>query len=455
MKLTKKIMLSENDMPRMWYNIVADMPNKPLPVLHPATKQPVTLDDLSPIFAKGLCEQEVSQERWIEIPDEVYNLYRIYRPTPLVRASGLEKALDTPAKIYFKNESVSPVGSHKLNSAIPQAYYNKIEGTKHITTETGAGQWGSAMSVACKHFGLDLRVFMVKVSFEQKPFRRSIMNTYGATVFASPSSETEIGRKMQQQFPGTAGSLGMAISEAVEEAIKDPDTKYTLGSVLNHVMIHQSIIGLEAEKQMDIAGDYPDVVIACFGGGSNFGGIAMPFMRHNFVDGKKTRFIAAEPASCPKLSRGKFQYDFGDTEGYTPLIPMYTVGHEFEPASIHAGGLRYHGAGQIVSQLLKDNLIEVQDIPQLETFDAATLFARCEGIIPAPESSHAIAAAIREALKCKEEGTEKTILFNLSGHGLIDMVAYRQYMDGQLSNYEVPQAEIDKNLAKIAELQPK
>ncbi len=455
MKLTKKIMLSENDMPRMWYNIVADMPNKPLPVLHPATKQPVTLDDLSPIFAKGLCEQEVSQERWIEIPDEVYNLYRIYRPTPLVRASGLEKALDTPAKIYFKNESVSPVGSHKLNSAIPQAYFNKIEGTKHITTETGAGQWGSAMSVACKHFGLDLRVFMVKVSFEQKPFRRSIMNTYGATVFASPSNETEIGRKMQQQFPGTSGSLGMAISEAVEEAIKDPDTKYTLGSVLNHVMIHQSIIGLEAEKQMDIAGDYPDVVIACFGGGSNFGGIAMPFMRHNFVDGAKTRYIAAEPASCPKLSRGKFQYDFGDTEGYTPLIPMYTVGHEFEPASIHAGGLRYHGAGQIVSQLLKDGMIEVQDIPQLETFDAATLFARCEGIIPAPESSHAIAAAIREALKAKEEGKEKTILFNLSGHGLIDMVAYRQYMDGQLTNYEVPQAEIDKNLAKIAELQPK
>ena len=444
MKLTKKIMLAENDMPKMWYNIVADMPNKPLPVLHPATKQPVTIDDLSPIFAKGLCE-----------PEEVYNLYRIYRPTPLVRASGLEKALDTPAKIYFKNESVSPVGSHKLNSAIPQAYFNKIEGTKHITTETGAGQWGSAMSVACKHFGLDLRVFMVKVSFEQKPFRRSIMNTYGATVFASPSNETEIGRKMQQQFPGTAGSLGMAISEAVEEAIKDPDTKYTLGSVLNHVMIHQSIIGLEAEKQMDLAGDYPDVVIACFGGGSNFGGIAMPFMRHNFVDGKNTRFIAAEPASCPKLSRGKFQYDFGDTEGYTPLIPMYTVGHEFEPASIHAGGLRYHGAGQIVSQLLKDGMIEVQDIPQLETFDAATLFARCEGIIPAPESSHAIAAAIREALKCKEEGTEKTILFNLSGHGLIDMVAYRQYMDGQLSNYEVPQAEIDKNLAKIAELQPK
>lgn len=455
MKLTKKIMLSENDMPKMWYNIMADMPNKPLPVLHPATKKPVTIDDLSPIFAKGLCEQEISQERWIEIPDEVYNLYRIYRPTPLVRASGLEKALDTPAKIYFKNESVSPVGSHKLNSALPQAYFNKIEGTKHITTETGAGQWGSAMSIACKHFGLDLRVFMVKVSFEQKPFRRSIMNTYGATVFASPSSETEIGRKMQQQFPGTAGSLGMAISEAVEEAIKDPDTKYTLGSVLNHVMIHQSIIGLEAEKQMDIAGDYPDVVIACFGGGSNFGGIAMPFMRHNFVDGAKTRYIAAEPASCPKLSRGKFLYDFGDTEGFTPLIPMYTVGHEFEPASIHAGGLRYHGAGQIVSQLLKDGMIEVQDIPQLETFDAATLFARCEGIIPAPESSHAIAAAIREALKAKEEGKEKTILFNLSGHGLIDMVAYRQYMDGQLSNYEVPQAEIDKNLAKIAELQPK
>lgn len=455
MKLTKKFVLAENEMPRQWYNIMADMPNKPLPVLHPGTKKPVTIDDLKPIFATELCKQELSEERWIDIPDEVYNLYRIYRPTPLVRASGLEKALDTPAKIYFKNESVSPVGSHKLNSAIPQAYFNKIDGTLHLTTETGAGQWGSAMSIASKHFGLDLRVFMVKVSYEQKPFRRSIMNTYGASVFASPSNETEIGRKMQQQFPGTAGSLGMAISEAVEEAIKNPNTKYTLGSVLNHVMIHQSIIGLEAEKQMDIAGDYPDVVIACFGGGSNFGGIAMPFMRHNFIDGKKTRYIAAEPASCPKLSRGKFMYDFGDTEGFTPLIPMYTVGHEFEPASIHAGGLRYHGAGQIVSQLLKDGMIEVQDIPQLETFEAATLFARAEGIIPAPESSHAIAATIREALKAKEEGVEKTILFNLSGHGLIDMAAYRQFMDGQLSNYEVPQSDIERNLAMITELQPK
>ncbi len=454
MKTTKKIVLPENEMPTAWYNIVADMPTKPMPMLNPKTKQVLTKEDMEPIFAKALIDQEFSQERWIEIPDEVRDLYRIYRPTPLVRASGLEKALDTPAKIYFKNESVSPVGSHKLNSAIPQAYFNKIQGIKHLTTETGAGQWGSSLSIACKHFGLDLRVFMVKVSYEQKPYRKAVMNTYGAQVFASPSAETEIGRKMRQQFPGTNGSLGMAISEAVEEALKDEYTRYALGSVLNHVMLHQTIIGLEAEKQMEIAGDYPDVVIGCFGGGSNFGGISLPFLRHRLVDGKQVRLIAAEPASCPKLTRGKFAYDYGDTEGYTPLLPMYTLGHDFQPASIHAGGLRYHGAGTIISQLRKDGFIEAQAIQQEETFKAGILFAQAEGIIPAPESTHAISVAIREALKAKEEGTEKVILFNLSGHGLIDMMSYEKYLQGGLHNFEIEQSTIDSSIESIQSLQP-
>lgn len=454
MKTTKKILLPENEMPKAWYNVVADMKTKPMPFLNPKTKELLTEEDLEPIFAKELIKQEFSTERWIEIPDEVRDLYRIYRPTPLVRASGLEKALDTPAKIYFKNESVSPVGSHKLNSAIPQAYYNKIQGIKHLTTETGAGQWGSAMSIACKHFGIDLRVFMVKCSYEQKPYRKAVMNTYGARVFASPSDVTEIGRKMREEFPGTSGSLGMAISEAVEEALKDEYTHYTLGSVLNHVSLHQTISGLEAEKQMEIAGDYPDMVIACFGGGSNFCGITFPFLRHKLTDGKDVKLIAAEPASCPKLTRGRFNYDFGDTEGYTPLIPMYTLGHDFEPASIHAGGLRYHGAGSIVSQLKKDGYIEAQDIHQDETFKAGILFSQAEGIIPAPESTHAIAVAIREALKAKEEGKEKVILFQLSGHGLIDMMSYEKYLHGELTNYEVPQELIDKSVEKIQTLQP-
>lgn len=454
MKTTKKILLPENEMPKAWYNVVADMKTKPMPFLNPKTKELLTEEDLEPIFAKELIKQEFSTDRWVEIPDEVRDLYRIYRPTPLVRASGLEKALDTPAKIYFKNESVSPVGSHKLNSAIPQAYYNKIQGIKHLTTETGAGQWGSAMSIACKHFGIDLRVFMVKCSYEQKPYRKAVMNTYGARVFASPSDVTEIGRKMREEFPGTSGSLGMAISEAVEEALKDEYTHYTLGSVLNHVSLHQTISGLEAEKQMEIAGDYPDMVIACFGGGSNFCGITFPFLRHKLTDGKDVKLIAAEPASCPKLTRGKFNYDFGDTEGYTPLIPMYTLGHDFEPASIHAGGLRYHGAGSIVSQLKKDGYIEAQDIHQDETFKAGILFSQAEGIIPAPESTHAIAVAIREALKAKEEGKEKVILFQLSGHGLIDMMSYEKYLHGELTNYEVPQELIDKSVENIQTLQP-
>ena len=452
MKVTKKIILSENDMPTQWYNIVADLTNKPLPMLHPGTKQPLKPEEMEGLFAKGLVEQEFTKERYVDIPDEVRDLYRIYRPTPLVRASGLEKALDTPAKIYFKNESVSPVGSHKLNSAIPQAYYNKIQGIKHMTTETGAGQWGSALSIACRHFGIDLKVFMVQVSYDQKPYRKSVMHTYGAEVIASPSNTTEVGRRLQAAHPGTSGSLGMAISEAVEVAMKQPDTRYGLGSVLNHVILHQTIIGEEAKKQMEIAGDYPDVVIGCFGGGSNFCGISFPFLRDNLVDDKHTRFIAAEPSSCPKLTRGKFEYDFGDSEGFTPLLPMFTLGHDFEPADIHAGGLRYHGAGTIVSQLMKDKLIEAADVDQLESFEAGVLFAQAEGIIPAPESTHAISVAIKEALKAKEEGKEKVILFNLSGHGLIDMASYDRYFAGELKNYVVPEEEITRNVAKLEKL---
>lgn len=444
---TKKFLLQESDLPEKWYNIVAEMTTKPQPLIHPGTKQPLKVADLSPLFAEELAKQELNDtDTWIEIPEEVRDKYKIYRPTPLVRAYGLEKALDTPAHIYFKNESVSPVGSHKLNSALPQAYYNKIEGTTNLTTETGAGQWGTALSFASKTFGLELAVYMVKLSYEQKPYRRSLMQAWGAQVIASPSMSTKAGRKILTDMPNYQGSLGTAISEAVELAMQTPNCKYALGSVLNHVSLHQTVIGLEAEKQMAMADEYPDIVIGCFGGGSNFSGISFPFLRHNIKEGKKTRFIAAEPASCPKLTRGKFQYDFGDEAGYTPLIPMFTLGHNFTPAHIHAGGLRYHGAGSIVSQLLKDNLIEAVDVQQLDTFKAGILFAQTEGIIPAPESTHAIAVAVSEALKAKEEGTPKTILFNLSGHGLIDMTAYDQYLAGDLTNYEVTDAEIAKNL---------
>lgn len=433
MKVTKKIVLEENEMPTRWYNILADMKNPPAPLLNPMTQQPLTVDEMSTLFARGLAEQEFSKERFIEIPDEVRDLYRIWRPSPLVRASGLEKALDTPAKIYFKNESVSPVGSHKLNSAVPQAYYNKIEGIQHLTTETGAGQWGSALSIACKHFGLDLRVYMVRVSYEQKPYRKSVMRTYGATVIPSPSETTEAGRRLLAQYPNTPGSLGMAISEAVEYARNHENTRYALGSTLNHVCLHQTIIGEEARLQLEKTGDYPDVVIACFGGGSNFCGISFPFLRDKLAGNTKTRFIAAEPASCPKLTQGRFEYDFGDSQGLTPLIPMYTLGHDFQPAAIHAGGLRYHGGGQLISQLMKDGWIEARDVPQLDSFKAGVLFSQVEGIIPAPESTHAIYVAIQEALKAKEEGVEKTILFNLSGHGLIDMASYDRYFAGELS----------------------
>lgn len=447
---TKRFILPENEIPTHWYNIQADMVNKPMSPLNPATKEPLKPEDMYPIFAEELCRQELNQtDQWIEIPEEVREMYKYYRSTPLVRAYGLEKALGTPAHIYFKNESVSPMGSHKLNSAIPQAYYCKKEGVKNVTTETGAGQWGASLAYAARLFGLEAAVYQVKISYEQKPYRRSIMQTFGAQVTPSPSMSTRAGKDILTAHPNHQGSLGTAISEAIELARTTPDCKYTLGSVLSHVTLHQTVIGLEAEKQMALAGEYPDMVIACFGGGSNFGGIAFPFMRHNILDGKKTRFIAAEPASCPKLTRGKFRYDFGDEAGYTPLLPMYTLGHNFAPANIHAGGLRYHGAGVIVSQLLKDGLMEAMDIQQLESFDAGALFARVEGIIPAPESCHAIAATIREANKCKETGEEKVILFNLSGHGLIDMASYDKYFNGDLINYPLDQGEIDRNIAEL------
>lgn len=449
MEKRKKFMLAESEIPTQWYNIVAEMKNKPQPMINPQTKEPLKPEDLFPLFAEELARQEMNdKDVWIDIPEEVREKYKTYRPTPLVRAYGLEKALDTTAHIYFKNESVSPVGSHKLNSALPQAYYNKIDGTTNITTETGAGQWGTALAYATKAFGLELAVYMVKISYEQKPYRRSLMQTWGAQVIPSPSMSTKAGRKIITENPTYQGSLGTAISEAIELAMQTPNCKYALGSVLNHVSLHQTVIGLEAEKQMEMAGEYPDIVIGCFGGGSNFSGISFPFLRHKIKDGKKTRFIAAEPSSCPKLTRGKFQYDHGDETGYTPLIPMYTLGHTFAPANIHAGGLRYHGAGSIVSQLLKDDLLEAVDIKQLDSFKAGVLFARTEGIVPAPESSHAIAATINEALKAKEEGVQKTILFNLSGHGFLDMSAYDQYFAGDLTNHELSEEELNKSLNK-------
>ena len=449
----KRFLLDEKDIPTQWYNIQADMPNKPLAPLNPATHEPMRVDDLAKIFSKECSKQELDTEHaWIDIPEEVLDMYKYYRSTPLVRAYALEKALDTPAHIYFKNESVNPLGSHKVNSAIPQCYYCKKEGVTNVTTETGAGQWGAALSYAAKVFGLEAAVYQVKISMQQKPYRSLIMRTFGAMVEGSPSMSTRAGKDIVTRDPTHPGSLGTAISEAIELATTTPNCKYTLGSVMNHVTLHQTIIGLDAEKQMEMAGEYPDKVIACFGGGSNFGGIAFPFMRHNIFDGKKTEFIAAEPNSCPKLTRGKFGYDFGDEAGYTPLLPMFTLGHDFKPANIHAGGLRYHGAGVIVSQLIKDGYMHGVDIPQLETFEAGILFSRTEGIIPAPESCHAIAAAIREANKAKEEGKQQVILFNLSGHGLIDMTAYDNYINGDLRNYTLSDEEIKKNLETVPKI---
>jgi tryptophan synthase beta chain len=449
MEKLKKIILPEKDIPENWYNIQADMPNPTLPPLHPVTKKPVGPEDLAPLFPMELIKQEVSKERWIGIPDEVRDVYKMWRPSPMFRAYNFEKLLDTPAKIYYKYEGGSPAGSHKPNTAVPQAYYNMKEGVTRLTTETGAGQWGSALSFACNLFNIDLEVYMVKLSYEQKPYRKFMMNTWGAKVFSSPTNLTDSGRKILAEDPNSPGSLGIAISEAVERAITAGNTKYALGSVLNHVLMHQTIIGQEAIKQFEMAQDFPDIVIGCFGGGSNFAGISFPFLGLNFREGKKVRCIAAEPASCPKLTKGQFRYDFGDTAGFTPLIPMYTLGHSFIPESIHAGGLRYHGAGALVSQLLKDKLIEAQDFHQLECFDAGIKFARTEGIIPAPESTHAIACVVKEALKAKAEGKEKTILFNLSGHGYFDMSSYDLYLSGKLLEHHLTEKELYADLEKL------
>ncbi|MDX2454361.1 TrpB-like pyridoxal phosphate-dependent enzyme [Desulfosarcina sp.] len=444
----KKIFLPESELPRTWYNIAADMPTPMEPPLHPGTGQPCGPEDLAPIFPMPLIEQEVSQERWIDIPDEVLEKYLIWRPTPLYRASGLEKFLDTPAKIYFKNEGVSPAGSHKPNTAVPQAYYNKISGTKRICTETGAGQWGSALSFCCSLFGLECKVYMVKVSYQQKPYRRMMMETWGGTCVPSPSTETNAGRSILAQNPDSPGSLGIAISEAVEDAITHEDTRYCLGSVLNHVCLHQSVIGLEAKEQMAMVGDYPDVVIGCHGGGSNFAGLGFPFVSDK-ANGKDVRILAAEPISCPTLTKGVYEFDYGDQAKMAPISKMYTLGHDFMPPGIHAGGLRYHGAAPLVSQLLDAGVIEAKAVGQVECFEAAVQFARCEGIIPAPESSHAIRAAFDEALQAKEEGKEKTILFNLSGHGHVDMASYDAYFSGGLENYEYPSEAIQESLAAL------
>ena len=447
----KKFILQEQEIPTHWYNIQADMPTKPLPPLNPATRKPLNADDLSHIFNKECAKQEMDMEHtWIEIPEEVREKYSYYRTTPLVRAYALENALGTTAHIYFKNESTNPLGSHKINSAIPQCYYCKQEGDTNVTTETGAGQWGMALSYAAKLYGLEAAVYQVKITMQQKPYRSTVMRTFGATVEGSPSMSTRAGKNVITRDPNYPGSLGTAISEAIELATTTPGCKYALGSVLNHVALHQTVIGHEAEKQMKLAGEYPDKVIACFGGGSNFGGIAFPFMRHLF-DGshKDTEFIAAEPESCPKLTRGKFEYDFGDEAGYTPLLPMYTLGHDFKPANIHAGGLRYHGAGVIISQLIKDGFMKGVDIPQLESFEAGLLFAQTEGIIPAPESCHAIAATIREANKATKAGQSPVILFCLSGHGLIDMPSYDSFINGDLRNYRISDSEIEENLKNV------
>jgi tryptophan synthase beta chain len=445
-----KILLDESDIPTHWYNVVADMPNPPTPPLGP-NGLPVGPEALAAIFPMALIEQEVSAERWIKIPDPVREAMNSYRPSPMFRAHRLEAALGTPAKIYYKYEGVSPAGSHKVNTAIPQAYYNKLAGIKRLTTETGAGQWGSSIALAGQMFGLDVRVYMVKVSYEQKPFRRSMMQTWGAQVFASPSMETATGRAALEKDPNNPGSLGLAISEAVEEAASRADTNYTLGSVLNHVLLHQTVIGLEAKKQFEKVGDYPDMVFAPCGGGSNFGGVAFPFLADKAA-GKNVRLVAVEPTSCPTLTKGHYAYDFGDTAGFTPLMKMYTLGHDFMPPSIHAGGLRYHGDSPLVSQLYHEKLIEAVAVPQLATFEAGVQFARAEGIIPAPESNHAIRACIDEALRCKASGEAKTLFFNLSGHGHFDMASYDKYFSGQLEDYNYPEEAIKESLAHLPKI---
>jgi tryptophan synthase beta chain len=441
--------LPQNRIPLAWYNIAADLPKPMAPPLHPVTMKPIGPDDLAPLFPMSLIMQEVSTEREIEIPGEVRQLYAQWRPSPLYRARRLEKALDTPAHIYYKYEGGSPAGSHKLNTALPQAYYNKKDGTKHLSTETGAGQWGSALSMACAFFGLDCKVYMVRVSYDQKPYRRALMEAFGATCIASPSMETESGRAILAQHPDSRGSLGIAISEAVEVAAKDPNTKYALGSVLNHVLLHQTVIGLETIEQMELADDEPDVIIACAGGGSNFAGLALPYVGRNLKGQSKARIVAVEPAACPTLTKGKFTYDFGDTGHLTPLVKMHTLGSSFVPPGIHAGGLRYHGMGPLVSHVMDLGLVEATTVQQLVAFAAGIQFARSEGIIPAPESNHAVAEAINEALRAKQEGKQRTIVFGLSGHGHFDMASYIAYQAGKLENYEYPAEEIAMALAGL------
>ncbi len=446
-----KIVLGENQIPTHWYNIIPDMPGPLAPILHPGTGKPVTPDDLTPLFPMGLIEQEVSGERWIKIPDPVRDAYRQWRPSPLYRARRLEAALQTPAKIYYKYEGVSPAGSHKPNTAVPQAYYNKLAGTKRIASETGAGQWGSSIAMACQMFGLECTVYMVKVSYEQKPYRKSMMQLWGAKVFASPSKETNAGRGILAKDPKSQGSLGIAISEAVEDAATHGDTRYSLGSVLNHVCLHQTVIGLEAKEQLKLAGDYPDVVIGCHGGGSNFAGISFPFVADKAA-GKKVRVLAVEPTSCPTLTKGVYTFDYGDTAKMAPIAKMYTLGHDFMPPGIHAGGLRYHGASPLVSQLVNAGVVEARAVPQLACFEAAVQFARTELIIPAPESSHAIRAAIDEALQAKQEGKERTILFNLSGHGHVDMAAYDDYLAGKLEDAEYSADKVKESLKALPKI---
>lgn len=443
--MTEKIRfeLPDTELPRFWYNINADSPIPPAPVLNPITFEPVTPEFLSVLFPMGLIEQEVSTERYIEIPEEVREIYKLWRPTPLLRARRLEKALDTPAHIYYKYEGVSPSGSHKSNTAVAQAYYNKIAGTKAMTTETGAGQWGSALAMACQFFGMDLEVYMVNVSYQQKPYRRHLIETYAAQVFASPSDRTQAGRAILQEDPQSPGSLGIAISEAVEAAATSKGAKkYGLGSVLNHVLLHQTVIGEEALKQMEMAGEYPDVVIGCVGGGSNFSGIAFPFLRENLKNGRGTRLLAVEPRATPSLTRGIYAFDYGDTAKMAPIVKMHTLGHDFVPPAIHAGGLRYHGMAPTLCALYNAGLIEAEAVLQVPVFEAAVLFTRCEGILPAPESAHAIHVAIEEALKAKETGDRRTILFNLSGHGHFDLSAYNRYLAGDLEDYEYPEEAI-------------
>ncbi len=448
-----KFLLDESRIPTAWYNIAADLPVPMAPPLHPGTHQPIGPADLEPLFPMSLIEQEVSQERYIEIPDPVRDIYRLWRPTPLYRASRLEQALDLPAgiRIFYKYEGTSPAGSHKPNTAVPQAWYNQQAGVKRITTETGAGQWGSSLAMACAFFDIDLKVYMVKISYEQKPYRRAMMETWGAECVASPSMDTNAGRTMLADHPDSTGSLGMAISEAVEDAATREDTKYALGSVLNHVMLHQSVIGTEALEQIAMADAWPDVVIGCVGGGSNFAGLTFPFIREK-LGGKQTRILAAEPAACPTLTRGVYAYDFGDTAGMTPLLKMHTLGHTFMPAGIHAGGLRYHGAGPLVSLLVEEGMIDAVAVSQIAAFESAITFARSEGIVPAPESAHAIRAAVDEALDARGKGEERTILFGLSGHGNFDMAAYQRYLNGELVDYAHPQEAIDEALTHLPQI---